>query len=129
LSHSLPVILCTAWLLAETDVRKEGFAALVRQPFDLDHLVTTVAACLNQPWSPAQLRQAEVVKHYAASFLNQDVEAVLALYTEEVLFLPWMVSAYPFAHPVRGKAAVRLYLQEMWQYFGAFQMDVVNLYP
>ena len=129
LSHPLPVILCTAWPLAETEVKHAGFAALVRQPFDLDHLVTTVAACLNQPWSPDQLWQAEVVQRYVASFLKQDVEAVLALFTEEVVFLPWIVSPYPFAHPVRGKAAARLYLQDMWRYFGAFQMEAVQLYP
>ncbi len=60
LSHPLPVILCTAWPLTETVVKQEGFAGLVLQPFELDHLVTMVAECLNQPWSPAQLRQAEV---------------------------------------------------------------------
>jgi CheY-like chemotaxis protein len=128
LSHPLPVILCTAWPLAETDVRNEGFAGLVPQPFELDQLVTMVAACLNQPWSPAQLRQAEVVNRYVESFHKQDIEAVLALFTEEVLFLPWMVPTYPFARPVRGKAAARVSLQEMWRYLGAFQMEGVHLY-
>ena len=129
LSHPLPIILCAAWPFSESVVEQEGFAALVTQPFDLDHLVTTVAACLNQPWSPAQLWQAEIVKGYAASFLKQDVEAVLALFTEDVLFIPWILPAYPFAHSVRGKAATRVYLQDLWRYFGAFQMEVVKLYP
>jgi CheY-like chemotaxis protein len=129
LSHPLPVILCTAWPLHEDVVRREGFAALVPQPFHLDHLVTTVAACLNQPWSPAQLRQAKIVNHYVASFLKQDLEVVLALFAEEVWFLPWIVPAYPFARPARGKAAARAYLQELWRYFGAFQMEAVQLYP
>ena len=128
LSHPLPVILCTAWPLHEDDVKQEGFAALVRQPFHLDHLVTTVAACLHLPWSPAQLRQAKIVKHYAAGFLKQDLETVLALFAEDVLFLPWIVPAYPFARPVRGKAAAHVYLQDLWRYFGAFQMEAVQLY-
>jgi hypothetical protein len=69
------------------------------------------------------------VNRYAASFLKQDIEAVLALYTEDVLFIPWIVPACPFAHPARGKAATRVYLQELWQYLGAFQMEAVQLYP
>lgn len=53
-AHPRPVVLCTAWPLTEAEVQREGFAALVRQPFDLEHLVTTVAACLQHPPYPGQ---------------------------------------------------------------------------
>ncbi len=128
LSHPLPVVLCTAWPLTETVVRHEGFAGLVQQPFELDHLITTVAEGLNQPWSPAQLRQAEVVKRYVAYFALGDVEAMVSVYTEEVQLYPWIVSAYPFARPVAGCAAARVYLQELLQYFGDLQTALVQLY-
>lgn len=129
LSHPLPVILCTAWPLTESVVRHEGFAALLLQPFELDHLVTTVAECLNQPWSPAHLRQAEVVQQYVACFARGDVEAMLSFYPEEVRLYPWIVSAYPFARSVTGRAAARDYLQELLQYFGGLQTELVHLFP
>jgi CheY-like chemotaxis protein len=129
LAHPLPVLLCTAWPLTETEVRHEGFAALVEHPFDVDHLVTTVAACLNQPWSPAQRRQAKVVQRFVASFALANVETMTSFFTEEVQLYPWIVSAYPFARPVRGRAAARDYLRELLGYFGVLQIELVQLYP
>jgi CheY-like chemotaxis protein len=128
LSHPLPVILCTAWPLTEAVVKQEGFAGLVLQPFELDRLITTVAECLNQPWSPAQLRQAEVVKRYVALFALGDVEAMVSFLSEAVQFYPWIASAYPFARPVTGRAAARVYLQELLQYFGGLHTELGHLY-
>jgi hypothetical protein len=109
-------------------VQHEGFAALVLQPFKQDHLITTVAACLNQPWSPAQLRQAKVVKRYVAFFALGDVEAMVRCYAEGVRLYPWIASAYPLARSVTGRAAARVYLQELLQYFGNLQTELVHLY-
>ena len=129
LSHPLPVILCTAWPLTETVVKQEGFAGLVLQPFELDHLVTMVAECLNQPWSPAQLRHSEVVKRFIACLIQRDVEAFLTLCAEDVRLYPWIMPAYPFAHPVTGRAAAQIHLQERRQYFVALQVEQLHLYP
>jgi CheY-like chemotaxis protein len=128
LSHPLPVVLCTARPVKEIDVRHEGFAGLVVKPIDLDHLVTTVAECLNQPWTPARRHQAAVVHRAVAAFIQRDAEALAALCTEEVHFFPWLVPVYPFARSVVGRAAVRAYLQEVKEYLGAYQTDHVHLY-
>lgn len=129
LSHPLPVVLCTLLPLSESDVRQDGVAGWVRHPFTLDELVTTVAECLHQPWSPAQLPQAEVVQRGVASFIQRDVGALVALCTEEVRFYPWIVPPYPRARPVMRRAAVRVYLEEVAQYLGAYQVDDVHLSP
>jgi hypothetical protein len=129
LSHPLPVVLCTLWPLSEIDLRHAKVAGWVQHPFTRDQLVTTVAACLNQPWSPAQLSQAEVVQHGVAALVQRDVGALVALCTEEVQWYPWLVPPYPRAHPVMGRAAVRAYLEEATAYLGAYQIDVVHLYP
>lgn len=54
LSHPRPVILCTGWPLSEAEVRRAGFAALVRRPFLLEQLAATVAACLQYSPYPGQ---------------------------------------------------------------------------
>jgi CheY-like chemotaxis protein len=130
LSYGVPVILCTAWSLTESEVKQEGFAGFVPQPFNLDQLVTAVAECLNLPWSPDQLRQAEVAKRYVAAYIQWDVEALVAMYTEDVRLFPWIVPAYPRARPVSGRAAAQAYHEEEKQYFSATQqIELINLYP
>jgi CheY-like chemotaxis protein len=75
LSHPLPIVLCSLVALSETDLKREGFAGQMRLPVTLDQLVTTVAECLNQPWTPSQLPQAEVVQRLVAAFIQQDADA------------------------------------------------------
>src|SRR5260221_8547894 len=75
LSHPTPVLVCTGWSFDDRAVRQAGFAGLVRKPIHLDHLVTTIAECLDQPSSPAQLRQAEGGQRFFASFIHRDAEA------------------------------------------------------
>lgn len=129
LSHPIPVILCTAWQIEETVVRQAGFAGQVEQPFDLEDFITTVAECLNHPWTTVELQQVEVVKRYAAGLRTWDVEALVALCTEDVRLFPWIVPAYPRARPVTGRAAARAYYEEQQHYFSAYQLDLVNVYP
>lgn len=130
LSYGVPVILCTAWSLTESAVKQEGFAGFVPQPFDLDQLVTTVAECLNLPWSPDQLHQAEVAKRYVAAYILWDVQALVAMYTEDVRLFPWIAPAYPHARPVSGRAAAQAYHEEEKRYFSATQqIELTNLYP
>jgi CheY-like chemotaxis protein len=129
LSHPVPVVLCTPLPLSEPEVRQAGFAGWVQHPFTLDQLVTSVAECLHQPWSPAQRLQAEVVQRGVAAFIQGDAAAVVALCTEEVRFYPWIVPPYPSARPVVRRAAVQVYVEELMQYLGAYQAEGVQLYP
>jgi CheY-like chemotaxis protein len=129
LASPAPVIICTAWPLADIEVTEQGFAGLVPKPLTFDHLVTTVTACLNQPFSEEQLRQAEVAQRYVAAMSRWDIDALVALLAEDIQYYPWLVPAYPAAHPWMGRAAGRTYYQEMARYFGVNQMEVVQVYP
>src|SRR5690242_14659758 len=116
LAHGIPIIVVATWLTA-SDVRQQGFSGVLHQPFGLDDLITAVAEGLNQPFSAAQRPQAEVARRFVAELLERDVVAVLALCTEEVRMYPWIVPAYPAAHPAFGRRAARAYLEELKQYF------------
>jgi DNA-binding NtrC family response regulator len=76
LSHPIPVIVSTAWPVTATEVHEYGFAALVPKPFLLDQLVTTVAECLNLPFSEEQRRQAEVVQRFLVAASRWDIDAM-----------------------------------------------------
>lgn len=56
-----PVGIITAWNLSEQTAQQEGFACFIRQPFDLDAFMATIAAVLNKPLTPAQVKQAHTV--------------------------------------------------------------------
>lgn len=128
LAHATPIVVLDTWLPIR-DVRQQGFRGILRKPFGLDDLITAVAEGLNQPFSAAQRTQAEVAQRFVAALLERDVEAVLALCTEEVRMYPWIVPAYPAAHPVAGRTASRAYLEDLKQYFVVSQAESVQCYP
>ena len=127
-AHPLPVILCTAWPLTAADPQEAEFAAVLRKPFDLDDLVTTVAECLGRPLSAAHVHQAEIVRGYLAALRMWDRDALSALMTETATVYPWLAPPYPSAHRAVGRAAVLDYIQEMARYFGPVQLHDTRLF-
>ena len=128
-SHSTPVIVCTGWLMAVSTVQQQGFAGLVQKPFSLCDLITTVAECLNQPFSDVQLRQADVVRRYFDAASRWDIDALSSLFAEEIKHYPWLIPADSATYAWIGHAAARSYLQELACYFGPLRLDHLHLSP
>lgn len=128
LAFGIPIVVVDT-LLTAREVEQQGFSGPLGKPFSADDLITTVAENLNRPFSAAQLPQVETAKRYIAALIQGDLEALLALCTEEVRIYPWIVPPYPAARPVTGRMAARADLQEQQQYFGTFQLDLVRYYP
>jgi ketosteroid isomerase-like protein len=121
------VVVIATWLSTQ-DVRASGFAALLREPFDLNELITTVAECLNHPMSDEQRRQAEIATRGVAALDRRDFEAAFALCTEDVRFYPWIIPPYPAARPTTGRAALRAYFEEMAGYFHDRHAEIGQLF-
>jgi predicted ester cyclase len=97
----------------------------VPKPFDLEVLLTSIAACLHLPLEPEQARQAQVIQAYFAALGARQWEEMLALCTDEVLyFLPYS----PFAGAISGKAAFRTYTEETFRHFPAARFEEVLVY-
>jgi CheY-like chemotaxis protein len=122
LSHPIPIVVCTGWPVSDSVVKERGFAALVHKPSTLDHLVVTVAECLNQPFSGAQERQVVVIRRYVAAVRRWDLDALMALVTDEIIIYPWVGPLSPDVYPATGRDAARAYLQELARYFGPLQV-------
>jgi CheY-like chemotaxis protein len=129
LSHHLPLVVLTDMPIREQDVQQQECMALLRKPVRLEDLITTVAACLNQPWSPEHRQQAAVLERLVAALARGDFEAALAVCQEEVQWYPWLVPAYPAMRAVTGRAALRALLKEMRPFFRDLCLEVVHLYP
>ena len=127
LAHPLPVVMCTAWPLTASDLQEAEFAAMLPKPFALDDLVTTVAECLNRPFSAAQCRQAEIVRSYLAALSAWDGATLSTLMAQEVALYPWLAPPYPAAHRAVGRSAVLDYVQEMARYFGPVRLPYTRL--
>ena len=121
-AHPIPVGVISGWKLQEEEVRQRGFACLVRKPFDLEALLTSIAACLQIPLTPEQARQAPVVQAYFAALSARAWDALLALCTDEVLY---SLPDSPFAGTIRGKAAFRTYTEETFRQFPAARFEEV----
>lgn len=110
-----PVGLVTGWKLSETEVASRGFAWVLQKPFDVDHLVTEVAAQLEAPLTAEQERQAETVRAYFAALSARDWDRLAGLCTEDVVYL--LPAPAPFAGEIRGKEAFRRYTEETYAHF------------
>ena len=64
---------------------------LLRKPFSSEELITSVAACLNQPWSPEHYQQAAVLEGFVAALARKVVEAAIAWCLEEVQCYLWLI--------------------------------------
>ena len=130
LSYHLPLVVLTDMpSISEQDAQQQGCTTLLRRPFGLEDLLTTLAACLNQPWSPDQRQQAAVPDRFVSALARGDVEAALTACGDEVRCHPWLIPAYPVMRSVTGRAALRSLLEEMLAFFCDLGLEVVHLYP
>ena len=121
-----PVGVLTAWLVTVEEIEEEGFAFLVRQPFDLDYLLLSVAASLAAPLTLGQERRVAVVEQYFAALSAGAWDALLALCTEEVTYV--LPPPAPFATTLHGKAAFRAYTQDTFRHFPAVRFSDIRVY-
>jgi CheY-like chemotaxis protein len=128
LAHGISIVVVASWLTTR-EVEQQGFNGPLSKPFGVNDLIMQVAAGLNRPFSAMQLRQAEVAKRYVTCLIAGDIEALVALCTEQVRYYPWVAPPYPAARPVTGHVALRAHLQEMFRYFRHYTLELAQLYP
>lgn len=121
-----PVGILTGWRLSEAGVVSRGFVWLMGKPFDVEQLVTEIAAQLEVPLTAEEQRQAEVVQAYFAALSARDWNALAALCTDEVVYV--LPGPAPFAGEVRGKEAFQRYTEETYQHFPGARFDEVRVY-
>lgn len=118
-----PVGLLTGWKVSAEEVRRGGFACLIRKPFDLDDLLEAIAACLRIPLSPEQQRQAETVERFFASLNARDWDAALDVCTDDLAYYPAPESLYMPTRRLRGRAAYRTYIEDIFQRVAVTRFD------
>jgi CheY-like chemotaxis protein len=121
-----PVGLITGWKLAEEEVKRRGFAFLLRKPFGLDDLLAHIAAGIHTQLSEEQQHLAKVARHYFAALGARDWDGLCALCADDVTYeLPGVSS---FAAEVRGKQAFRAFTEATFAQFPDAYFDDVRIY-
>ena len=125
-TYPTPIIVMTARLASSEDVAPLEHVSIVAKPFNLDDLLTTIAASLHMPLTPRQERQAAAVRAYFAALTAKDWDALLALCTDDVTYV--LPGTIPFSGVVEGKAAFRAYTEETYRHFPDAVFDEVHVY-
>lgn len=121
-----PVGLVTAWNVSMGETQRAEFAFVVAKPFDIDQLLTQVAASLRLPLTEEQERQALVVRQYFAALTARDWDALMNLCTDDVTYiLPGLVA---LSGTYVGKQAFRAYTEETFAQFLDTRFEDVQIY-
>ena len=121
-----PVGVLTAWMVTPEEVEQRGFAFLIREPFDLDDLISRVAAAIHAPLTPEQEAQAETARAYFAKLSSRDWDAFVALCTEDVVYA--LPGSSPFAGTIEGRAAFRAYTEQTFAQFPETRFEDIQVY-
>ena len=87
-AHATPLGILATQPLPPEDAASQGFAFLMRAPFDVELLLAMTALTIDQPLTPGKLRKAEVVQHYHAAIAASDWQTLARLCTEDVTLYP-----------------------------------------
>lgn len=125
-AHPTPVGLLTGWPVDPAEVARLGFAFLLRKPFDLDDLLSQVAAAIHAPLTPEQQVQAETVRAYFETLSARDWDAFVALCTDDVVYA--LPGSSPFAGVIEGRASLRDYTARTFAQFPETRFEDVHIY-
>src|SRR5262249_34121355 len=108
--------------------KQQGFAFLLKKPFDLDQLLLSLTAVLPQPLNPAHVPQARVTERFFEAVMVRDYDALFGLCTDEILCYPSVYPPSARARTIVGKAALRAYLERIYRQIIRSQFDEVLIY-
>ena len=124
-----PVGLMTGWQVPLQEVRRQGFAFLIAKPFDLDLLLTEVAACLNQPLTPEQDQQLQLLERFIETLKTRNLETLEQLLTEDITYYPPARALSSGSARVHGLPEILAYIQAIYTRYPTITVDKPLFYP
>lgn len=123
-----PVAILSAWRAIQSAPEAAQFAFVMSKPFDLDALLTAIAAALRTSGAltPEQEQRAQVVRQYFAALSRRDWDALVSLCADDVVYA--LPGASPLSTTIEGKPAFRAHSEAVFAHFPGAMFDPVNLY-
>ena len=107
-AHPTPVAVMTAWHLGDEEAARQGFTCLIRKPFDVGFLLTSIAVGLHIPLTPRQARHAARIRDYFAALGAGDLQALARLCAPDVRYTTPKADAPPLV--IEGLSAYCAYV-------------------
>jgi CheY-like chemotaxis protein len=110
-AHPTPVGLLTTQDLPQEEAIHQGFAFLLREPFEIEDLLSLVATTIDQPLSPEQARLADIICRFFTALQNADWQTIATLCTEDLAYYPAASSALTSERKIQGLRAYLAYAE------------------
>ncbi len=124
-----PVGLMTGWQVSPEEARRQGFAFLILKPFDLDLMLTEIAACLNQSLTPEQEQQLQVLEQFFEALNTRNLEALGQTLTEDITYYPPAQVRSSSSARVQGLPEILAYIQASYTRYPNITIDEPLFYP
>jgi CheY-like chemotaxis protein len=123
-----PVAVLSGWMAAAQSPDAADFAFVMTKPFDLDMLLTTIAASIQQPqvFSPEEEQRVRVVRQYFAALSTSEWDTLVDLCADDVTYV--LPGNDPLSATVEGKSAFRAYAETVFAQFPAARFEQVSTY-
>ncbi len=116
----------SGWRVSEEEIARSGVCFCLSKPFDLDSLLTTIAAALALPLLAEQQALVPIVSRYFDLLTARAWDQFADLCTDDVVYI--LPGTGPFAREVIGKAALRAFTEETFGQFPNARFDQVRVY-
>jgi CheY-like chemotaxis protein len=110
-AHPTPIGLLTTQNLAPEEATHQGFAFLLREPFEIEDLLSLVATTIKQPLSLEQQRLAQIVWRFFTALQNADWQTIATLCTEDLAYYPATSSSLTLQRKIQGLSAYIAYAE------------------
>lgn len=125
-AHPTPVAVMTAWQVSDEEAARQGFARLIRKPFDVGFLLASIASGLRVPLTPRQARHAASIRHYFEALGAGDLQALARLCAPDVRYTMPKADAPPLV--IEGIAAYSAYVAARRADFPGVHFEDVFVY-
>ena len=126
-AHPIPIGLLTTQKFDAEEVVRQGFAFLIREPFEITELLSIVAATMRRPLSAEQERQAKVAQGFFVAIQNLDWRALETLCAEDIIYYP-LAPAHP-ARKIQGFSAYRSFTESQRLAYAAYAIEELLIFP
>jgi len=123
----VPVGILTGWALTPSEVEEQGFAFLLRKPFDLNELLGRVAEALALPLDPEQHPHARLVVRVLDATNRRDFSEYAQLCAQDVQAYSWVASQAD--QPIVGVDALLAYIEKYLERLPHSSYTQYLLYP
>ena len=121
-------LLTTTTSLSPEAAQAAGFACAITMPFELSDFLAVVAAVLQQPLTPEQERQADVVRRFLDALAAEDWDTIGQLCVPDVLYHPPHASTVSSSGRIYGRDALRAFGQAAAKRYRMIYFSALTVY-